>query len=319
MTTDKLILCLCGGVGGAKLARGLSQLLPPEELLIAVNTGDDFEHLGLHISPDLDSVMYALAGLNDAERGWGLAQESWQFMQMLAAYGAPVWFNLGDKDLATHIQRTEGLRQGLSLDAITLSLCRSLGVQHRVVPMSNDPVQTRVNIGETQLPFQDYFVRLRCEPPVQSVEFAGAGQATLQPDFGQALHDAAAIIICPSNPFLSIAPILAVADVKTTLQNRTQPVFAVSPLIQGRAVKGPAAKLMRELGLPVDNTGIAGYYRGLIDYLIIDEADKADQDGISQTGITPMSMPTLMRDEADRVRLAERIMQQVRATQPNQS
>ena len=304
MTTH--ILALCGGVGGAKLALGLSRLLQPAELLTVVNTGDDFRHLGLHISPDLDTVMYTLAGVADPERGWGLAGETWNFMRALSRLGGPDWFNLGDQDLATHSYRTQGLQQGLGLAAVTQSLCASFGIAQRLVPMSDDPVQTIVCTDQGELPFQDYFVRLACRPRVRALRYAGADTARPHPDFAALLsHDAPhAVILCPSNPFLSIDPILSLPGVRASLQSTRAPVIAVSPIVGGKALKGPAAKIMAELHLPATNLALAGYYRDFLNGLVIDNIDAHEAPAIERLGIEVRVANTVVRSLQDRVELA---------------
>ena len=244
------VVALCGGVGGAKLAQGLSVALPPEELSLIVNTADDFQHLGLRISPDLDSVIYALAGLSDPVRGWGRRDETWTFMAALKGLGGESWFQLGDGDLAMHVERTWRLAQGATLSEVTAQLCRALRVAVRVLPMSDDPVRTRVLTAEGWLDFQEYFVHRQCGPAVQEFMFAGAEAARAQPDALAALErrDLRAIIICPSNPFVSVEPILAVPGVRAAIQQSRAPVVAVTPIIGGKAIKGPAAKMMAELG-----------------------------------------------------------------------
>ena len=246
-----MIIALSGGVGGAKLALGLSRILPPQDLLVVVNTGDDFEHWGLAISPDIDTVIYTLAGLANREVGWGRADETWSCMETLAAIGGDTWFKLGDRDLAVHIERTRRLRAGETLSAITADLCAKLGVGPRVLPMSDDPVRTRLLTDTGWLDFQEYFVRNRCEPVVRELRFHGAETARPHPDFMAALADPKleAVVICPSNPFISVEPILAVPGVRAALAHCAAPVIAVSPIIAGRAVKGPNAKMMTELGL----------------------------------------------------------------------
>jgi LPPG:FO 2-phospho-L-lactate transferase len=228
-----MILALAGGVGGAKLAKGLADVVPPEELIVVVNTGDDFEHLGLHVSPDLDTVMYTLAGINNRTLGWGIAGETWNFMHALEALGGETWFRLGDRDLATNIERTQQLRAGESLSAITGHLCARLAVRHRVVPMSDAPVRTLVHTCEGVLTFQDYFVRRRAEPKVTKLEFSGAEEARIAPAFRLALDNRAlaAVVLCPSNPYLSIAPILALPGVRTALEHTRVPVIAALRLI----------------------------------------------------------------------------------------
>ncbi len=295
---------------GAKLARGLADVLSPEELTIAVNTGDDFEHLGLHISPDLDTVMYTLAGLNDPVRGWGLAGETWQFMHGLEILGGETWFRLGDRDLATHVERTRRLHAGESLTAVTRALCTGLGIRHCVTPMSDDPVRTLVHTGEGVLSFQDYFVRRRAQPVVTELEFSGAASARIAGALRAALDHPllSAIVICPSNPYLSIAPVLALAEVNAALRNRRVPVIAVSPIIDGKALKGPAAKIMRELGKTPSTLEVAKYYAGQIDALVVDHADAGLCAGIEHTGVRAFVTATHMKTPADRAVLAGQVL-----------
>jgi LPPG:FO 2-phospho-L-lactate transferase len=301
-----VILALAGGVGGAKLANGLTGCLAPDELVIAVNTGDDFEHLGLHVSPDLDSVMYRLAGLNDTERGWGLAGESWRFMEALRRLGGETWFNLGDQDLATHVERTRRLRRGETLSAITADFCRRLGVSHRVAPMSDEPVRTMVRTDGGAIPFQDYFVRLRCAPAVRGFVFDGADGARPSAALAAALNDdeLAAIVLCPSNPYVSIAPILALPGVAAAIASRRAPAVAVSPIIGGDAVKGPAAKMMRELGAEPSSRAVADHYGPLLDGLVLDTADASLAPAIEAAGTATLVTGTLMRTDEDERRLA---------------
>jgi len=301
-----MILALAGGVGGAKLALGLSHALPPGRLAIVVNTGDDFVHLGLHVSPDLDTVMYTLAGLADCERGWGLAGESWAFMEAVRKLGGEDWFQLGDRDLATHVLRTRALAAGESLSAVTQRLCARLGIAHPVIPMSDDPVRTMIRSGAETLAFQDWFVRLRCGPPADAVVFEGAAAARPSPGLDAALArpDLEAIILCPSNPFVSVAPILALPGVRDRLHGAGAPIVAVSPIVGGAAIKGPAAKMMAEQGLEVSALGIARHYRGLADGLIIDAADAALAPAIEAAGLAVHVCGTVMVTLDDRVRLA---------------
>jgi LPPG:FO 2-phospho-L-lactate transferase len=305
-----LILALAGGVGGARLAHGLAQVLAPEELTIAVNSGDDFTHLGLHVSPDLDTVMYTLAGINDPQKGWGIANDSWNFMEHLAQLGGETWFQLGDRDLATNVERSRRLRDDQSLSAVTEYLCRRLGVRHCVAPMSDDPVRTRVHTSNGVLDFQDYFVRRRAEPTIVSLEYAGASDARMSAALRSCLENPAldAIIICPSNPYLSIAPILAISGARDAIANARVPRLAVSPIIGGRALKGPAAKIMRELGKSVSAIEVARFYHGLVDALVIDNVDADLCDAIAATGVTPFVTATVMRDAQDRRRLAQEIV-----------
>ncbi len=306
----RLVLALAGGVGGAKLAHGLAGVLAPDELVVAVNTGDDFEHLGLHISPDLDSVMYRLAGLNDTARGWGMKDESWHFMAALGALGGETWFNLGDRDLATHVERTRRLAEGEPLSSVTAALCAALGIAHAVTPMSDGAVRTIVLSGAERIPFQRYFVEQKCAQAVDGFVFEGAEEARPAPALAAALAapELAAIVICPSNPFVSIRPILSIPAVAHALGRRRVPVVAVSPLIGGAAVKGPAAKMMAELGLPVSSAGIASFYGPVIDGLVIDGADAADAGDIEAGSVRVLVTETLMRGADDERRLARAVL-----------
>lgn len=307
-----MIVALAGGVGGAKMAFGLSRVLPPDKLAIIVNTADDFEHLGLHVAPDLDTVMYTLAGLANPETGWGLADESWNFMSAIERLGGPSWFRLGDRDIATHVLRTERLRAGERLTEATAELCAALGIRCAVLPMSDDPVRTIVETTTGLLPFQEYFVHLKCEPVVRGFRFEGAATAKPSAAALAALKQAEAIVLCPSNPFVSIAPILAVAELDRAIRTARAPVVAISPIIGGAAVKGPAAKMMLELGLDVSVVGIASHYRKLIDGLVLDEADAALAPAVEAMGLRCAVMPTLMRTDEDRARLAQATLDWVR-------
>lgn len=304
------ILALSGGVGGAKLASGLARVLDPADLTVVVNTADDFEHLGLTICPDIDSVVYALAGLNDTVRGWGVADETWQAMAMLGRLGEAGWFNLGDRDLAMHIARSWRLRAGESLSDVTARLTAALGISHAVVPMSDDPVRTRVVTDAGELDFQRYFVAEQCRPVAREIRFDGAGKAALSLGFRAAMDrsDLAAVVICPSNPFLSVDPILSLPGVRDWLKARCVPIIAISPLVGGKALKGPLAKLLGELGLGTDNVAIARHYAGIVNHLIIDVCDAADADGLRATGISVTVTPTVMRDASDRENLARHVL-----------
>src|SRR5688572_22157053 len=266
-----MIAALAGGVGGARLAVGLASVLPPERLTIVVNTGDDFEHLGFTICPDLDTVTYTLAGLNNRELGWGRADETWSFMETLAALGGETWFRLGDRDLALHAVRRDALARGESLSQVTAALSRQLGIMHSILPMSDEPVRTMVDTGEGELAFQQYFVKRRCEPAVRGFRFAGAESARAAPAV-HALFESGveALVVCPSNPFVSIAPMLAVRGIREWMRRRRFPVVAVSPIVGGEAVKGPAAKMMRELGLQASAAAVAKHYGDLVDGWIVD-------------------------------------------------
>lgn len=295
------VVALCGGVGGAKLALGLERLIGAD-LTVIVNTGDDFEHLGLHVSPDIDTVLYTLGGLSDIERGWGRADESWNFMESLGGLGGETWFRLGDRDLAMHIERTRALRTGTSLTDFTTAMARRLGIAANILPMSDDRVETMVMTADGPLPFQRYFVGLQCAPVVKHLEFKNAERAAASGQVLAALRNPnlAAVIICPSNPYLSVDPILAISDIRKALDEVTAPVVAISPLIGGQAVKGPTAKIMDELGVPADSAAIARHYH-FIDGLIIDETDRGDADKIElSTHVTS----TWMRSLDDRDRLA---------------
>ena len=300
------VLALCGGVGGAKLAFGLTQVLRPEDLTIAVNTGDDFVHLGLHVSPDIDTVAYTLAGLSDRERGWGLAGETWQFMDQLKRLGGEGWFNLGDRDLAMHVERTRRLAAGETLSQVTRALTAALAIAHPIVPMSDAPVRTIVRTADGELPFQRYFVGEQCRPVATGVRFDGAEAAEPSPAFAAALvrPDLAAVIVCPSNPYLSVDPILAVPGVRASLHALQAPIVAVSPIVGGQALKGPAAKLMRELGVEPSSVAVARHYGGLLDGLVIDRADEAEAPAIRSLSVAAQVTATVMKSDDDRVRLA---------------
>lgn len=295
------VVALCGGVGGAKLALGLQRTIGAD-LTVVVNTGDDFEHLGLHVSPDIDTVIYTLGGLADMERGWGRAGESWNFMEAIGGLGGETWFRLGDRDLAMHVERSHALRRGISLTDFTATIARRLNIAAKILPMSDQRVETMVVTSDATLPFQRYFVGLQCGPAIKRLEFRGAEKACATAEVLAALRnpDLAAIILCPSNPYLSIDPILAVADIRDALDRVTAPVVAVSPLIGGAAVKGPTAKIMAELGIPADSRSIARHY-GFLDGLVIDETDRAEAAAI---GRPVLVTSTWMRNLEDRDRLA---------------
>jgi LPPG:FO 2-phospho-L-lactate transferase len=302
-----MIVALAGGVGGARLADGLAAALAPDELLVAVNTGDDFTHLGLEISPDLDTVVYTLAGLADAERGWGVAGETWAAMDALARLGGETWFRLGDRDLAMHLERTRRLRSGETLSAVCADFAARLGIGPRILPMSDDPVRTLVETDEGQLSFQDYFVRRQCAPKVAGLSFEGADEARPSPELIAALASPGleAVIICPSNPFLSIGPMLAIPALRAALAAAAAPVVAVSPIISGAAVKGPAAKIMTELGLDPSAGAVARHYGHLIDGFVLDTADAAQ---IPDIPVPALATDIVMRGREGRIRLAEQVV-----------
>lgn len=300
------VVALCGGVGGAKLALGLNRLLG-KNLTVIVNTGDDFEHLGLHVSPDIDTVIYTLAGLSDPERGWGRADESWNFMQALRELGGDAWFKLGDRDLAMHVERTRAMRSGMSLTDFTASIARRLGISAAILPMSDERVETVVVTEDGMLSFQRYFVGLQCKPVVKRLEFRNADNAAAASAILPVLRNPklAAVIVCPSNPYLSIDPILAVGEIRRALEETKAPVIAVSPLIGGKAVKGPTAKIMTELGLRAGSATIARHYP-FLQGLIIDEADREEANAID---LPVLVTPTLMQSLDDRDRLAAECLQ----------
>jgi len=297
-------VALAGGVGGAKLADGLAQLLPPQDLTVVVNTGDDWEHLGLAISPDLDTVCYTLAGLANPETGWGRAGETFQMLAALRTLGGPDWFGLGDSDLATHLERTRRLKAGASLSQVTSDFCRAWGVAWTVLPMSDQPVHTLVDTVEHgELPFQEYFVLRRCEPRVRGFRFAGLEAAVPAPGVLEALQAAEAVVFCPSNPWVSIDPILALPGVRAALRGR--PVVAVSPILGGQTVKGPAAKMYAELGIQPSAAAVARHYADLLSAFVIDQVD-ADLAG--EIGTRAVVTRTLMKTRADRRRLAQDVL-----------
>jgi LPPG:FO 2-phospho-L-lactate transferase len=308
------VVALAGGVGGAKLADGLAQILGTR-LTVVVNTGDDFEHLGLHISPDLDTVMYTLAGIANPETGWGIAGESWSFMDQVARLDGPIWFRLGDRDLATHALRTTRLRGGETLTQVTAELARSLGVAPALLPMCDESLRTILATPEGELEFQYYFVRLACKVPVTAITYRGVAAASLNPALASANPDA--IVICPSNPFLSVDPILAVPGMREWMKAQRVPIIAVSPIVGGAAIKGPAAKIMAELGQPATAAAVARHYAGLIDGLVIDETDAGLKAAIEALGISALVAPSVMRSAADRVALAHACLAFSRAIADN--
>ncbi|MBB4631944.1 2-phospho-L-lactate transferase [Sphingosinicella soli] len=303
-----MILALAGGVGGARLANGLAHAVAPGRLTVAVNVGDDFTHLGLAICPDIDTVIYTLAGCNNRDVGWGVDGETWAFMDALNALGGPGWFNLGDRDLAKHVLRTERLRQGATLSQVTADFAECYGIRQHIVPMSDDPVRSVLETDEGELSFQDYFVRRRCEPRYRGIRFDGADSARMAPGLAEAFADPSleAIVICPSNPILSIGPFLAVEAIHGALISRRVPCIAVSPFIAGETVKGPAAKIMRELGLVPGAASLASAYAGLVDIILCDLDDPAA--GRRVHGLSFVASDTLMRDLLEQERLAHDVL-----------
>lgn len=297
------IVALAGGVGGAKLAHGLAQILPPQDLTVIVNTGDDFEHLGLSISPDLDTVCYTLAGLANFETGWGRADESWNAIANLKRLGGPDWFNLGDQDLGTHLERTRRLREGQPLSQITRDFCKAWGVDVTVLPMSDQPVRTIVETDQGDLAFQEYFVHRRCEPRVKGFRFDGLDQAEPAPGVVEAIQSADAVIICPSNPWVSVDPILKVLQPSTV--HGLPSTVAISPIIGGQTVKGPAAKMYAELGIQPSALAVAEHYRGLLSGFVLDEVDA---DLAPRLPTSTLVTNTLMKSLTDRAILAQAVL-----------
>ncbi len=302
------IVALAGGVGGAKLAHGLAQNIPPENLTIIVNTGDDFEHHGLYICPDLDTVCYTLAGLANPETGWGRVDETWNVIQNATRLGGPGWFNLGDQDLGTHLERTRRLKEGQSLSEITRDFCRTWGVECTVLPMTDAPVRTIVETEEGELAFQEYFVHRRCEPRVKGFRFDGADQAKAVPEARESIASADAIVICPSNPWVSIDPILRVLSPLPLGEGPEVTCVAISPIIGGETVKGPAAKMYRELGIEPSAFAVANHYRGLATHFVLDQADRQLQGEIMRLNMQTLVTNTLMKSHDDRSQLAQEVL-----------
>jgi len=301
------ITALAGGVGGAKLANGLSKLLTPDELSIIVNTGDDFQYAGLYICPDLDTVTYTLAGINDPVNGWGIEDETWNVLSALRSIGHPVWFRLGDRDLATHIERTRLLQTGKSLTEVTSIISKHLGVAHTILPMTDMQVQTLIETIEFGvIAFQEYFVKHQYQPTLKSIKFAGIHESKMPDAVHKALNLCDLVIICPSNPFVSIDPILSVPGIKEIIAQKK--VIAVSPLIRGKTIKGPAAKLMKEMNLEPNSTNVAKYYGKLLKGFVLDMSDHEETEAIRQWGIIPLETDILMTGVEGQVRLARDVL-----------
>jgi len=302
------IVALAGGVGGAKLAEGLYRTLPPDSLTVIVNTGDDFDHLGLRICPDLDTVCYTLAGLANPETGWGRADETWNCIASISVLGGSSWFRLGDRDLATHLERTQRLRSGQPLSQVTHDFCQAWGITCNILPMTDQIVATCVQTAEEgELEFQDYFVRRQCQPRIEGFRFTGIESARPAPGVEQALREADCVVICPSNPWVSVSPILSIPGIGELMKQQT--VVAVSPLIGGQALKGPAAKMYRELGFEPSALTVARHYGSLLTGMVIDERDRELGSSISESGIIPLVTQTVMLNEADRVNLGRTVYQ----------
>ena len=301
-------MALAGGVGGAKLALGLAHCLTPEELVVGVNTGDDEEFHGLHVSPDLDTMMYTLAGLSNPDTGWGLKGDTFNSLAMLKAYGIDAWFNLGDRDLATHVRRTQLLRQGATLSQVMAELCARLGVAHPIVPMTDSPVKTVLETDLGPLPMQEYFVKRRAVPGVTSVSYVGAAEAEPSPGLRAALESARMVVMCPSNPALSVGPILGVRGVRERLAGFDGLRVAVSPIVGGDAVRGPAGKIMAELGQEVSVVGVAREYKDICDVLVIDRQDENLAAAVAEAGPRPVVTNTIMETLEDKTSLAREIL-----------
>lgn len=311
-----MIVALAGGVGGAKLAQGLYGAVAPDALAVVVNTADDFDHLGLRICPDLDTVMYTLAGLANPVTGWGVVDDTFQAMELLGRYGRPTWFRLGDRDLATHIARGERLRQGAGLGEVTAELAGALGIRAALLPMCDEPVATLVDTPAGRLEFQDYFVRRHQQDAVLGVVYAGAEAARLPEAVGRVLAGAEAIVLCPSNPIVSIGPMLAVPGLRARLAGAAAPRVAVSPIVAGQALKGPAAHMLATLGHEVSPVGVARLYTGLIDGMVIDAADAAARGAIEALGLRVLVTQTVMGGREDRERLGREVLDFCRALAP---
>jgi LPPG:FO 2-phospho-L-lactate transferase len=316
--SGSFITAIAGGVGAAKMLRGLVPAVAPQQVTAIVNTGDDTVVHALHVSPDLDTVAYTLSGRSDDERGWGLAGETWSAMDALEALGGETWFRLGDRDLATHLYRTERLLEGATLSEVTAELCAAMGVPARLIPMSDDPVRTRLMLddgpdAELEVAFQDYFVRLRHDVPVTSVRFDGAESSRPAPGVIEAIAGAEAVVVCPSNPIISIGPILAVPGIADALRSRRESVVAISPIVAGAALKGPADHLMAELGHEPSVVGVARIYADFASTLLIDDADGALAEDVERAGMRCIVTATVMSDHHLAVELAT---QALRAANP---
>jgi LPPG:FO 2-phospho-L-lactate transferase len=307
------ITALAGGTGAAKLLRGLGPLVDPWSLTVIVNTGDDAEIWGLHVSPDLDTVCYTLGGVIDERKGWGLADETFHTLDQIARFGEPVWFNLGDRDLATHLHRTRLLREGRTLSEATRAIASALGVAATVLPMSDQPVRTRILGPDGWLAFQEYFVREKAQVEVRAVEYAGATTARPAPGVVEAIGTADIVLVCPSNPITSVGPILAVPGLVEALRETEATVAAVSPVVGGDAVSGPAGRLMASAGLPVSAVGVARAYAGWLDLLVFDDQDRALDPELRALGITPVSAQIIMSNREAEIALARRILDTLEA------
>ncbi len=302
------ITALAGGIGAAKFLLGLARVMRPEEITILANTGDDIEMFGLRISPDIDTLTYTLAGVINEATGWGIAGDTFESLKWMARYGAPSWFNLGDRDLATHIHRTDLLRRGQTLSEATDQIRLALGVRSSILPMTDDYTPTRVVTDEGQMHFQEYFVRRRCEPRVREIRFEHMESALPAPGLLRSIAEADRVIICPSNPFISIGPILAVPGVREALGQKRDSVTAITPIISGRALKGPAADMLRDLGHEVSATGVARLYRDFASLFVLDETDARTCPDIEDLGMRVVVTDTIMNTAEDKQRLAKTVL-----------
>lgn len=302
------IVALAGGVGGAKLAQGLAQILAPEELTIIVNTGDDFEHLGMYVCPDLDTVCYTLGGLANPETGWGRVGETWNTIANVERLGGPAWFRLGDQDIATHLERTRRLKEGQSLSQVTRDFCKAWGIQHTILPMSDSPVRTMVDSDEGELAFQEYFVHRQCRPKVKGFRFDGVQGAEPVVGAKEAIEQADAIVICPSNPWVSVDPILRIFSPLLSGEGLGVRVVAVSPIIGGKTVKGPAAKMFDELGFEPSALAVAKHYRNILAGFVLDNTDSLLADDVKLLNVQTLVTDTLMNHLTDRARLAKDVL-----------
>jgi len=304
-------IAVSGGVGGAKLALGLEKIIQSEDLMVIGNVGDDFRHFGLHISPDIDTLLYTLSGKSDIEKGWGLANETWEFMSAMKELGGDIWFQLGDRDLATHVERTRRLKHGESLSEITDYFRRTFGIGATIIPATDDQLRTIVETDIGVLNFQEYFVRERCNPRIQNLHFQGSESAYPQKELTKALGstELQSIIFCPSNPLLSIDPILSIQGLKKAFADSGAKIVAVTPIVGGAAIKGPAAKNLRELGYPVSATTVAKHYQGLIHGFVLDKRDREETKQIEKLGISVLVAETIMNDLETKIQLAEKTLQ----------
>ena len=304
-------IAVSGGVGGAKLALGLEKIIQSEDLMVVGNVGDDFRHFGLHISPDIDTLLYTLSGKSDVEKGWGLANETWQFMSAMKELGGDTWFQLGDRDLATHVERTRRLQNGESLSEITDYFRRTFGIGATIIPATDDQLRTIVETDIGVLNFQEYFVRERCNPRIHNLHFQGSESAFPQQKLTKALRNKKlqSIIFCPSNPLLSIDPILSIQGLKRAFADSGAKIVAVTPIVGGAAIKGPAAKNLSELGYPVSATTVAKHYQGLIHGFVLDKRDREETKQIEKLGIAVLVADTIMNDLETKTQLAEKTLQ----------